>query len=76
MSAMNEQAAGEATDQEKVELMVRLVRDALRAETAEGRTGVGAILRELRDADPEAIERLAASIQPARAGLRPGATAH
>ena len=63
-------------DEEKAALMVRLVREALHADTAEGRAGIGAILRELRHAEPEPIERLAASIQITRAGLKPGATAH
>lgn len=64
------------TDTEKAELTVRLVREALNADSADGRAGVGAILRELRYADPQAIERLAAGIQLARAGLRAGAIAH
>lgn len=65
-----------ASDEEKAELMVRLVKEALHADTAEGRAGIGAILRELRHADPAAIERMAAGIQIARAGLSPRSTAH
>ncbi|WP_092307706.1 hypothetical protein [Brevundimonas viscosa] len=64
------------TDEDRAALMVRLVKETLHADTAEGRAGIGAILRELRHADPEAIERLAAGIQIARAGLRAGATTH
>lgn len=62
--------------EDRTALMIRLVKEALHADTAEGRAGIGAILRELRHADPEAIERLAAGIQITRAGLKPGATAH
>lgn len=64
------------TDEDRAALMVRLVKEALHADTAEGRAGIGAILRELRHADPQAIERLAAGIQITRAGLRPGVAAH
>lgn len=73
---MRDEPGSPATDEEKAALMVRLVREALHADTADGRAGVGAILRELRHADPDAVERLAASIQIARAGLTAGATAH
>lgn len=71
-----DEAGFPATDEDRAALMIRLVREALHADTAEGRAGIGAILRELRHADPEAIERLAAGIQIARAGLRSRATAH
>jgi hypothetical protein len=63
-------------DEPKADLMVRLVREALHANSADGRAGIGAILRELQHAEPEAIERLAAGIQIARAGLKARATAH
>ena len=57
-----------ATDEERVALMVRLVKATLNADTADGRAGLSAVLRELRDGDPEAIERLAAGIQLRRVG--------
>lgn len=47
------------TDEEKATLMVRMIRTALHADTADGRAGLGALLRELRSADPEALQRLA-----------------
>lgn len=73
---MTDEPGSPAVDEDKAALMVRLVREALHADTAEGHAGIGAILRELRHAEPAAIERLAAGIQIARAGLKAGASAH
>lgn len=64
-----------ATDEVKAALMVRLVKAALHADTADGRAGLGAILRELRDADPAAVERLAAALNLRGVGRR-RSTAH
>lgn len=64
-----------ATDEEKAALMARLVKAILNADTAHGRAGLGAVLRELREADPAAIERLLTGLQMRRVG--PGrSTAH
>lgn len=64
-----------ATDEEKAALIVRLVEAALHTDTADGRAGMGAVLRELREADPEALERLATGLRLRRVG--PGqSTAH
>lgn len=56
------------TDEEKAALMVRMVRAALNADTADGRAGLGAVLRELKEADPQAAQRLADRLQLRRVG--------
>lgn len=52
-----------ATDEEKAALLVRVVEAALHTDTADGRAGLGAVMRELRAADPEAVQRLATALQ-------------
>lgn len=51
------------TDEEKAALIVRLVEAALNLDTADGRAGLGAVMRELRSADPEAVQRLATALR-------------
>lgn len=64
-----------AMDEEKAALMVRLIRATLYAETADVRGGLGAILREISQDDPGALERLATALQ--LRGVSPGrSTAH
>lgn len=60
---MSDEPGLPATDEEKAALMVRLIEAALRADTADGRAGLGAVLRELQHGDPEALERLATGLQ-------------
>jgi hypothetical protein len=55
-----------ATDEEKAALMLRLV-SALDTTSADGRAGMGALMRELATIDPEAIQRLNALIELRRA---------
>lgn len=62
------------TDEEKAALMLRLV-SALDTTSADGRAGVGALLRELAAIDPEAIQRLNAVIELRKAKPASG-TAH
>lgn len=52
-----------ATDEEKAAMMVRLIKATMHAETADGRAGLGAMMRELRHADPVALERLASGLR-------------
>lgn len=52
-----------ATDEEKAALIVRLVEAALNLDTADGRAGLGAVMRELRSADPDAVQRLATALR-------------
>jgi len=56
------------TDEAKADLMLKLVRAVIHSDSADGRAGLGAVLRELREADPAAIEQAAAGIQLRRLG--------
>jgi hypothetical protein len=58
----NDEPGLPATDEEKAALMLRLV-SALDTTSADGRAGLGAIMRELAAIDPEAIQRLNAAIE-------------
>lgn len=72
---MTEETDLPAEDAEKATLMLRLVMAALNADTADGRAGLGAVMRELRESDPEALNRLATSLQLRHVG-RGRSTAH
>ena len=60
-------------DQAKAELIAGLVAAAMDPATADGRAGMGAVLRALEAEEPGALQRISAAIRLAR--LRPGASA-
>ena len=60
---MSDEPGLPAADAEKAALMVRLVQAVLQSDTPEGRASVDAVMREMRAADPGALERLSASLR-------------
>lgn len=72
---MTDEPGSPRSEADRTDLMVRLAKAVILADAADGRAGLGAVLRELREADPEALDRLAAGLQLRTVG-RGRTTAH